>query len=112
MFIPKRYGESKKQDCPFCGKAALAQNMQGVPTCLAHKEQKLADMKCLCGSWLDLRQGDWGPYFNCTKCGNLSFSKGMARSTPTETKNAVLPASQKKPTHITIRSDDPLYFDD
>lgn len=106
MFIPKRYGESKKMDCPFCNKPALAQNAQGIPTCNAHKEKELGDLKCMCGSWLELKKGDWGPYFNCTNCGNLSFAKAMARATP-----ATQPVNDHKPTHIVVRSDDPLYTD-
>ncbi len=111
MFIPKRYGESKRMDCPFCQKPATLNNAQGIPTCLAHKEQQLPDLKCMCGSWLELRQGDWGPYFNCTNCGNLSFAKAMARSTPAPEQQQ--PAAEKKstPTHIVVRSDDPRYTD-
>lgn len=106
MHIPKRYGQSKRQYCPFCNKPALAHNTQGIPVCTAHKEKNLADIKCACGSWLELRQGNWGPYFNCIKCGNLSFAKGMARGTP------ATPDAKPTPTHITVRSDDPLYVDD
>jgi hypothetical protein len=77
MYIPKRYGESKRQDCPFCGKKAIAENSQGVPVCIKHKSSAL-DLKCMCGGWLDVRKGKWGPYFNCMKCGNFSFAKGLA----------------------------------
>lgn len=77
MYIPKRYGESKRQDCPFCGRKAITENSQGVPVCLRHKNSSL-DLKCQCGGWLDVRKGRWGPYFNCVKCGNFSFSKGLA----------------------------------
>jgi hypothetical protein len=106
MFIPKRYGESKRMDCPFCKKPAITQNMQGVPTCNAHNKEKLPDMKCMCGSWLELKQGDWGVYFNCINCGNLSFAKALAR---TVTNTA--PKKQNTPTHQVVRSDDPLYTD-
>jgi hypothetical protein len=106
MFIPKRYGQSKKTDCPFCGKPAIAQNTQGIPTCPAHKEKPLGEMKCMCGSWLELRQGNWGPYFNCTKCGNLTLAKALARAAP-----STQPVQDRKPTHIVVRSDDPLYTD-
>jgi len=112
MFIPKRYGESKKQDCPFCNKPALSQNTQGIPTCAAHKETLLPDVKCMCGSWLELKNGNWGPYFNCTNCGNLSFAKGMARAAPTQSAGPqTAPEKKHAPTHITVRSDDPLYTD-
>lgn len=76
MHIPKRYGESKKQDCPFCGKKSITENSQGVPVCLAHKSSSL-DLKCICGDWLETKKGKWGPYFTCPRCGNLSFAKAM-----------------------------------
>ena len=104
MHIPKRYGQSKRMDCPFCQKPATTQNKQGVPTCQAHREKDLPDMKCMCGSWLELKQGNWGPYFNCTNCGNLSFAKGMARSVS-------VPQKQNTPTHQVVRSDDPRFFE-
>jgi hypothetical protein len=112
MFIPKRYGQSKRQDCPFCNKPALKENTQGIPTCQAHQTTNLPDLKCMCGSWLELRKGDWGPYFNCTNCGNLSFAKAMARSTPAPgSQQPQLPEKKNTPTHIVVRSDDPLYTD-
>ena len=76
MYIPKRYGESKKQNCPFCGKKAITETSQGVPVCLTHKESSL-DLKCICGEWLETKKGKWGPYFTCPQCGNLSFAKAM-----------------------------------
>lgn len=78
MRIPKRYGQSRADNCPFCGKKGIAQNPQKIPVCLAHKNEYLSNMKCACGSWLDVLSGKWGPYFNCMKCGNLSWSKGMS----------------------------------
>ncbi len=77
MRIPKRYGQSKVEGCPFCGKQSTTVNKQGVPVCIAHKERELLDFKCLCGDWLDLKNGKYGPYFFCMRCGNITFSKGM-----------------------------------
>lgn len=77
MYIPKRYGESQVTSCPFCGKQSTAKNKQGVLVCGSHKDTDLEDIKCLCGSWLELRTGKWGPYFNCIKCGNINFKKGL-----------------------------------
>lgn len=74
MYIPKRYGQSKNQSCPFCGKTAVTENAQGVYVCIKHKSEYL-DLKCLCGEWLDIRSGKWGPYGVCDRCGNLSWSK-------------------------------------
>lgn len=118
----KQYGESKEDNCPFCGKRATRQNSQGVPVCQAHTEQSL-DLKCLCGEWLDVKSGKWGPYFNCMKCGNLSYSKGMAMQpkSPEPQSESVQKINSKfsseiKPSikerkEITITSDDVEYFD-
>ena len=76
MRIPKRYGESKDQDCPFCGKQGTTSNPQGVPVCLDHKEEYV-DLKCACGSWLEVKAGKWGPYCICINCGNINFAKAM-----------------------------------
>jgi len=78
MRIPKTYGQSKIDTCPFCEKRAVTSNGQGVPVCLNHKTKKLLDVKCICGEWLDIKTGKWGPYFNCINCGNVSFKKGMS----------------------------------
>jgi hypothetical protein len=76
MYIPKRYGQSKVNNCPFCDRQATTQNKQGVPVCIKHKSEYL-DLKCLCGEWLDIRSGKWGPYGVCIRCGNISWSKAM-----------------------------------
>ena len=76
MFIPKKYGQSKIANCPFCDKRALVHNQQGIPVCLDHKDAKMWECKCLCGSWLELRtKGKWGPFFSCFKCGNMNFKR-------------------------------------
>jgi len=78
MRIPKSYGQSKIDTCPFCEKRAVTSNEQGIPVCLNHKTKKLLDIKCICGEWLDVKAGKWGPYFYCMNCGNISFKKGMS----------------------------------
>lgn len=77
MYIPKRYGESKRQLCPFCNKPSTTENDQGVPVCRDHKGLYL-ELKCVCGEWLDIRKGKWGPYCQCPRCGNVSFAKAMS----------------------------------
>ena len=104
MRIPKRYGESKKQDCPFCGKLAITKNPQGIPVCFAHKNTKLDDVKCVCGKWLELRSGKFGPYFNCINCGNINWNRGLEMNS-----SRVLEKKQeekKRPKEITITSDE------
>lgn len=75
MYIPKRYGESKTNKCPFCEKDAFSQNKQKIPTCKEHKETLLQEVKCVCGSWLDMREGKYGIFFTCINCGALNLRK-------------------------------------
>ena len=77
MRIPKRYGQSKINKCPFCGVQATFQNQQGVPVCRKHKDFSLDDLKCICGESLELCSGKFGPYFRCENCGNINFRKGL-----------------------------------
>ena len=73
----KVYGSYQTPKCAICGKLATAKNKQGLEVCRLHKEDELDSIKCTCGSWLDIRQGKYGSYFNCINCGNISFRKGM-----------------------------------
>jgi len=75
MFIPKRYGESGNEGCPFCGKQATSRNAQDIPVCKAHTEAILNEMKCICGEYLENCIGKWGLYFRCQKCGNVNKKK-------------------------------------
>ncbi|MFC1753392.1 hypothetical protein ACFL96_08370 [Thermoproteota archaeon] len=77
MRIPKRYGQSKINKCPFCGIQATFQNPQKIPVCRKHKDFSLSEMRCVCGEPLDLMTGKFGPYFQCMNCGNINFRKGM-----------------------------------
>ena len=77
MYIPKRYGESKIDSCPFCGKVSVTKNSQGVPVCTNHRTGELKDLKCACGSWLDLNTGKFGAYFRCGNCGNINLKKAL-----------------------------------
>ena len=137
MHIPKRYGQSKIDKCPFCQKHATTLNKQGVPVCASHKEELIDDLKCVCGSTLDMLQGKFGVFFSCMKCGNMNLRKVMEindikpksnsynnynrtnanynnkkdnlniKINNQDNKKDVL----QKRKEITIRSDDPRYFD-
>jgi len=115
MYIPKRYGQSKVDSCPFCRKDATTKNKQRVPVCYAHKANILKDLTCFCGDYLELKDGKFGIYFNCTNCGNINIKKALdmnpelgkepkkekeTESTPTINKNK----QNKK--EITITSDE------
>tara|TARA_Y100000310_G_scaffold237165_1_gene240423 strand:+ start:1120 stop:1503 length:384 start_codon:yes stop_codon:yes gene_type:complete len=124
MRIPKRYGQSRVDNCPFCEKVSTTKNKQGVPVCQKHKEDILKDLKCVCGEWLDLNEGKWGPYFKCINCGNINFNKGLELNPQIKeednsgentnqdeaTAPGETPTSQKqyehKPTETTVRSDE------
>jgi len=128
MYIPKRYGESRIENCPFCNKQAIIKNPQGIPVCLAHKTQKLPEMKCSCGEHLMIQEGKFGAFFNCLKCGNINLKRALEinseRITSKDTnvkdnRNATMKPSttkitrkkeKSKPRNETIRSDDPRYF--
>ena len=68
---------SRIEKCPFCEKQAVTENAQAIPVCVAHKKEKLPDLKCSCGDWLDVKKGKYGTYFSCMRCGNISFGKGL-----------------------------------
>lgn len=122
MYIPKRYGESKIDKCPFCSQQAISVNSQGVPVCIKHKEAILNDMRCICGGRADLMTGKFGVYFNCLNCGNINAKKIFevnkiedvsGKPEKKEEKKISSPKlypEKDKPKEITIRSDDPRYF--
>jgi hypothetical protein len=77
MRMKKVYGLSRTHTCPFCTKQALSKSVQGIPVCKDHTQTRMPEVKCACGSWTELREGKWGPYFLCRMCGPLSFAKGL-----------------------------------
>ena len=118
MFIPKVYGQSKIDKCPFCQKHATSLNKQKIPVCSGHKEEFLDNLKCVCGSNLDMLNGKYGIFFSCIKCGNMNLRKVLEFNTikpKKDSKNDDKSYPQKinsgNKKEITIRSDDPRYFD-
>jgi hypothetical protein len=73
--FPKSYTERKLNSCPFCGKDAYTVNMVKIPVCLAHKETKEPTLKCMCGTWVDIKVGRYGTYAQCLRCGNVNLDK-------------------------------------
>jgi len=113
MYIPKKYGQSKVDLCPFCRKIATTKNYQQVPVCYTHKKTTLQDLTCFCGDLLELKDGKFGIYFNCTNCGNINLKKALEMnpelgSEPKpEDKTESKPSKTKtKPKEITITSDE------
>jgi DNA-directed RNA polymerase subunit M/transcription elongation factor TFIIS len=137
MYIPKRYGETRIDSCPFCSKQALIKNPQGIAVCNAHRDKTLDNMKCACGEYLLIQEGKFGAFFNCLKCGNINLKKALEinsqlitkaiesekiKSVQSQSSESVkqpvkkeYPRDPKKPTQTKewiVRSDDPRYFDD
>jgi len=117
MRIKKVYGASKTLTCPFCERTATQKNDQGLEVCHLHIKTNLEEFKCLCGSWLELKVGKFGPYFNCIKCGNMNYKKAMEIKKATETKEKSnspqlkIPERKKELTERIITSNDVEYFD-
>ena len=111
MFIPKRYGQSRADSCPFCGSQSTTTNVQSIPVCAAHRKSSLENMKCACGSYLDMRKGKFGVFFNCISCGAVSLSKALEIN-DVMMKEPVMEKKTKKNSkgEIQIRSDDPNFF--
>jgi hypothetical protein len=127
MYIPKRYGETRVDSCPFCGRAALIKNPQGIAVCKDHKDKTLDNMKCACGEYLLMQQGKFGAFFNCFKCGNINLKKTLeinshlisksTESEKVEVKRVVNNIEKKEfvkkfivARDQIVRSDDPRYF--
>ena len=130
MFIPKKYGESRIEKCPFCEKQATTINRQGIAVCVTHKEDTLDDLKCACGETLDILKGKFGAFFKCIDCGNMGLKKVLEINTVkaknhnfkekssdnydySDNETQKINNCNKNPnkTEITVRSDDPRYFD-
>ena len=109
MFIPKKYGQSKVDKCPFCEKQGVILNKQDVPVCVNHKQEMLDNLKCVCGQSLEILNGKFGVFFNCLSCGNMNLRKVMEFNTIKP--KTVQTKSNKEKSEVTIRSDDPRYFD-
>src|SRR3989344_2288222 len=93
----KVYCQRKQDSCAFCGSIATQTTEAGVLFCRHHREAKLDEIKCTCGSWLEQKSGKFGPYFRCTNCGNIGFNKAMEMK-------ALMPATknEKKPSSFSL----------
>jgi len=115
-YIPKRYGESKVDKCPFCLQSAFLTNGQGIPVCKTHQDAELGEMKCICDETLEMKMGKFGVFFTCINCGptnmrkvlEINVVKDISKKAVIRVHQAKQPAQQKT---MTIRSDDPRYFE-
>ncbi len=90
MRIPKRYGQSRVDRCPFCDKLSVTKNPQDVPVCMQHKSMNLTNLKCICGEWLDVQSGKYGAYFRCMNCGNVNFQKALELNPQIKSKTSAI----------------------
>lgn len=112
MHLPKKYGQSKIDKCPFCQKQATVMNRQNVPVCASHKYEVLDSLKCVCGSTLDIMHGKFGVFFSCIKCGNMNLRKILEfNAIKPKMQNQNIPQKTQSVKEITVKSDDPRYFD-
>ncbi|NTV24084.1 MAG: hypothetical protein HGA85_06985 [Nanoarchaeota archaeon] len=77
MYIPKRYGQSKVDTCPLCGKRALFKNKDGLTFCEDHKGSSIPEIRCVCGSYLEMKKGKFGAFFVCINCGTINMKRGL-----------------------------------
>ena len=112
MHIPKKYGQSKIDKCPFCQKQATAMNSLKVPVCQSHKGEMLENLKCVCGLELRTMHGKFGTFFSCVKCGNINMKKALEfNDARPKMQNQSFPQKTQSNKEMTVRSDDPRYFD-
>lgn len=115
MHLPRKYGESRIEKCPFCRQQAIAVNAQGFPVCLAHRDAELGEMKCVCGEPLDVQKGKFGVFFSCLNCGPMTTRKAFEVNAVRDVSKSRATHAQKTPTRtpreMTVRSDDPRYFE-
>ena len=111
MYIPKRYGQSRLDLCPFCKKNATTKNKQQIPVCYAHKASILQDLTCFCGDYLELKDGKFGIYFNCTNCGNINLKKALEMNPELGDEPKTESKTNQNKKEITITSDEvDLYY--
>ena len=113
----KEFGKSKTTACPFCARTATHKNAQGLEVCHRYLQQKMEEIKCACGSWLEQKSGPFGPYFNCLNCGNLNLKKALEIKEITSLSDNSkdfdqpdLQENKKEKKEITITSEDIEYF--
>ena len=109
MRIPKKYGQSRIDKCPFCGQQSVTVNKQKIPVCSRHKDAVLDNLKCICGEPLDIMHGKFGVFFNCFHCGNMNLRKALEINEVEEEKIPDV-KDEKKAREETVTSDDPRYF--
>tara|TARA_Y100000310_G_scaffold286879_1_gene311393 strand:+ start:351 stop:716 length:366 start_codon:yes stop_codon:yes gene_type:complete len=95
--MKKVYGESRIDTCPFCDNKAFLKNEQGIPVCKDHKKS-LMEVKCVCGEYLEPKEGKYGSFFTCINCGIITKRKAKEMATFSQDKPKVNKSAQKETT--------------
>lgn len=106
MYFRKRYGASRVDSCPFCGKQGVTKSVQGVPVCTTHKNRQLSGLKCACGNYVDIKEGKWGAYASCLRCGNMNLRKILEINPSQKVQEKPKEMPKKEKTEVTVRSDE------
>jgi hypothetical protein len=112
----KVYGNYKTTTCPFCSRVATQKNSQGLDVCHLHTKSVQEEIKCTCGSWLEVRSGKFGPYYNCINCGNMNYNKAMEikavtmKDKPAVVEKPKISSRNNTKKEITIDTNDVEYF--
>ena len=71
------YGTTGIARCPLCGRSALSKNKMGLSVCKDHASFEFPLMKCACGDSLQLKEGKFGPFCICSRCGTINLRKAF-----------------------------------
>jgi len=84
----------------------VTKNVQGIPVFTAHKGRQLSGLKCVCGSYADIKEGKWGAYASCLRCGNINLRKVLEMNPQQKAQEKPKERPKKGKTEITVRSDE------
>lgn len=71
------YGSTDISRCPLCGKSALAKTKAGISVCKEHTTFEFPELKCTCKEAMQLKEGRYGPFCICSRCGIMNLRKAL-----------------------------------
>ena len=71
------YGTMDVSKCPLCYRQALSKNKAGVTVCQEHADFEFPEMKCACRESLEVKEGKFGAFCVCYKCGTINLRKAL-----------------------------------
>jgi hypothetical protein len=95
----KVYGESRTDTCPFCDKPAYSKNEQKIPVCKDHTKS-LMEVKCVCGEYLEPKEGKYGSFFTCINCGTITKRKALEMATFQKDEPKINNSAKEEPKEI------------